>query len=64
MECPIISPALLLLIKHLIIGQRQKAHIFSAFHWLPHGNLVSIGQHLVITRVVQLPKRTETNLVT
>ena len=32
MECSIISPALLLLMKHLIIGQRQKAPNFSAFH--------------------------------
>ena len=26
-----------------IIGQRQKAHNFSDFHWSPHGSLVSIG---------------------
>ena len=31
MECSIINPALLLLMKHLIIGQRQKAPNFSAF---------------------------------
>ena len=37
-------PALWLLMKHLVIGQRQKALNFSAFHWLPHGNLVSFGQ--------------------
>ena len=41
-----------------------KAPDFSAFHWSPRGNLVSIGQHFVITRVVHLPKRTETSLIT
>ena len=41
-----------------------KRSCFSAFHWSPRGNLVSIGQHFVITRVVHLPKRTETNLIT
>ena len=46
-----------------IICQRQKALIFSAFHWSPHGSLVSIGQHFVSTRVVHLPKRTETSLI-
>ena len=50
--------------KHLVIGQRQKAPYFSAFHWSPHGSLVSIGQHFVTTRVVHLPKRTETSLIT
>ena len=59
MECSIISPALSLLMKHLVIGQRQKASYFSAFHWSPHGSLISIGQHFVTTRVVHLPKRTE-----
>ena len=34
------------------------------FHWTPRGNLVSIGQHFVIPRVVHLPKRTETSLIT
>ena len=52
------------LMKHLGIGQRQKAHNFSAFHWPPHGSLVSIGQHFVTTRVVYLPKRTKTSLIT
>ena len=33
MECYIINPALSLLVKHLVIGQRQKAPNFSAFHW-------------------------------
>ena len=36
----------------------------SAFHWSPHGSLVSIGQHFVIIRVVHLLKRTETSLIT
>ena len=60
----IINPALSLLMKHLVIGQRQKASNFSAFHWLPHGSLVSIGQHFVAKRVVHLPKMTETSLIT
>ena len=64
MECYIIKPAQSLLMKHLVIGQRSKAPDFSAFHWSPRGNLVSIGQHFVITRVVHLPKRTETSLIT
>ena len=59
-----ISPALSLLMKHLVVGQRQKCLNFSAFHWSPHGSLVSIGQHFVTTRVVHLPKRTETSLIT
>ena len=58
MECPLINPALLM--KHLVIGQPQKAPNFSAFHWSPHGSLVSI----VTKRVVFLPKRTETSLIT
>ena len=64
MECSIINPALALLMKHLVIGQRQKAPNFSAFHWSAHGCLVSIGQDFVTTRVVHLPKRTETNVIT
>ena len=64
MECSINSPALSLLLKHLVIGQQQKAPNFSAFHWPPHGSLVSIGQHFVATRVVHLSKRTETSLFT
>ena len=59
-----ISPAPSLLMKHLVIGQRQKAPDFSAFHWLPYGSLIFIGQHLVTTRVVHLPKRTETSIIT
>ena len=64
MGCSIINPALSLLMKHLVIGQRQKAPNFSTFHWSPHGSLVSIGQHFVTTRVVHLPKRIETSLIT
>ena len=63
MECTIINPSLSVLMKHLVIGQRQKAPNFSAFHWSPHGSLVSIGQHFVVTRVVHLPNRTETSLL-
>ena len=64
MKCSINSPARSLLMKHLVIGWRQKAPNFSAFHWSPHGSLVSIGQHFVTTRVVHLPKRTETSKIT
>ena len=42
----------------------KKSPVFSAFHWSPRGNLVSIGQHFVIMRVVHLPKRSETSLNT
>ena len=49
MECSINNPALSLLMKHLVVGQCQKAPNFSAFHWSPHGSLVSIGQHFVTT---------------
>ena len=64
MGCSIDSPALSLLIKHLVIGQRLKTPNFSAFHWSPRGSLVSIGQHFIATRVVHLPKSTETSLIT
>ena len=64
MECSINSPALSLLMKHLVIGQHLKTPNFSAFHWSPCGSLVSIGQHFVATRVVHLPKSTETRLIT
>ena len=50
--------------RHLVIGQRQKAPNFSAFHWSPHGCLITIGQHFVTTRVVNLLKRTGTSLIT
>ena len=36
----------------------------SAFHWSPRGSLVSIGPHFIATRVVHLPKSTETSLIT
>ena len=52
MECAIINPALSLFMKHLVIGQRQKAPNFSAFHWPLYGSLVFTGQHFVTTRVV------------
>ena len=42
----------------------KKTPNFSAFHWSPHGSLVSIGQHFVATRVAHLPKSTETSLIT
>ena len=64
MECTINNPALSLLIKHLVIGQRSKAPNFLAFHWSPHSSLVSIGQNFVTTRVVHVLKRTETSLIT
>ena len=49
MECAINNPALSLLMKRLVIGQRQKPPNYSAFHWSPHGSLASIGQHFVST---------------
>ena len=64
MKCSINSPALSLLMKYLAIGQRLKTPDFSAFHWSSRGSLVSIGQHFVATRVVHLPKSTETSLTT
>ena len=50
MECSINNPALSLLMKHLVIGQRLKTPNFSVFHWSPCYSLVSIGQHFVATR--------------
>ena len=64
MECSINNPALSLLMKHLVIGQRLNTPDFSAFHCSPRGSLVSIGQHYVAIRVVYLPKSTETSLIT
>ena len=64
MDCSINSPALSLLMKHLVIGQRLKTPNFSAFHCSARSSLVSIGQHFVATRVVHLPKSTETTLIT
>ena len=63
MECSINSPALSLLMKHLVICQRLKTPNFSACHWSPRGSRVSIDQHFVATRVVHLPKSTETILI-
>ena len=51
MECSINNPALSLLMKHLVTGQCQKAPNFPAFHWSPHGSLVSIGQHFVTINI-------------
>ena len=51
------NPALSLLMKHLLIGQRQKPPNFSAFQWSPHGSLVSIGQNFGTTRVLHLLKK-------
>ena len=64
MMCSIIQLALSISMKHLVIGQHQKAPNFSAFHWSQHGRMVSIGQHFVTTWVVHLPKRSETSLIT
>ena len=64
MVCSIIQLALSILMKHLLIGQRQKVPNFSAFHLSPHVRMLSIGQNFVTTRVVHLPKRTETSLIT
>ena len=64
MECSINSPALSLFMEHLDIGQLIKTPNFSAFHWSPRGSLVPIDQHFVATRVVHLPKSTETSLIT
>ena len=50
--------------RHLVIGQCQKAPNFSAFHWSSQECLITIGQHILTTRVVHLPKRTETSLIT
>ena len=61
--CSIINPALSLLMKHLVIGQRQKVPNLSAFQWSLHDSQVSIGQHFVTTRVAHLPKRTETSSI-
>ena len=64
MECSLNSSALSPLMKHQVIGQRLKTPDYSAFHWSPRGSLVSSGPHFVATRVVHLPKSTETSLIT
>ena len=48
MECYIIKPAQSLLMKHLVIGQRQNAPDFSVFH--------CIGHHAVIWGAFDLPE--------
>ena len=63
-DCSIINPALSLLMKRLVIGQRKEARYFSAFHLSLHGSLVPIAQHFVTTKVVHLPNRAETSLIT
>ena len=63
MECSINNTALSLLMKHLVIGQRLKTNNFSAFHWSPRSSLVPVGQHFVATRVVHLPKSSETSFI-
>ena len=40
------------------------AHNLSAIHLSPRDSLISIGRHFVAARVVHLPKRTETRLIT
>ena len=60
----IINPALSLLMKHIVIGQRQEAPNFSALHWSPHGSLVFIGQHNRNHEGRHLPKRAETSVFT
>ena len=47
-----------------IAFDETSSYWLAAFHWSPRGSLVSIGQHFVTTRVVHLPKRTETSLIT
>ena len=64
MVCSIIQLSRSILMKHLVNGQHQKTPNFSAFHWSLHGRMVSIGQHFVTTKVVHLPKRAETSLIT
>ena len=61
MGCSIFNPVLR---KHLVIGQRKKASDVSVFHWSTHHNPVKIGQHIVTTREVYLPKKTETSFIT
>ena len=64
MVCSIIQLALSIVMKHLVIGRRQKAPNLSAFHRSPHGRMASVCQHFVTTRVVHLPERAETSLIT
>ena len=57
-SCSIISLGLSFWMKHLVIGQLQKPAKFSAFHWSPSRSQAFIGQLLVTSRVVHIPKRT------
>ena len=59
MEKPIINPALSLLININLLVSAKKLIISRLFI-----GQVSIDQHFVTTRVVHLPKRTETSLIT
>ena len=56
--CSIITLALSLWMKHLVIGQLQKPAKFSAFHWSTSRSQAFIGQLLRASRVVHLLKRT------
>ena len=70
MEYSIINPALSLLMKHLVMGQRQKAPNFSVYHhtvvWFP---LVSISlprgyyNYRKGPKEAELPNRTEADLI-
>ena len=53
MECSINSPALSLLMKHLVISQRLKTPNFSAFHCSPRGSLIFIGHEGSYARPAQ-----------
>ena len=61
MKCSINSPALSLLMKYLVIGQRLKTPNFLAFHWSPHGSLVSIGQNFVTSSIFTEKDRNKLN---
>ena len=64
MECSIINPALSVLMKHLVIGQRQNALISRLYiGQSSHGSLIFIGQRFVTTKVVHLPKKIESSLI-
>ena len=56
----IIGPGQEVYYGHLFDLLQNKNNVVCTFHWSPHGSLVSIGQHFVATKVVHLPKRTET----
>ena len=56
--CSIISLALSLWMKHLVIGQLQKPAKLSVFHWSTSRSQAFIGQLLGTSGVVYIPKRT------